>query len=595
MTTLHDLLWNLTADDLRYRLKFLNPGLKPTRKADLIDGIKAALAGPGLAAALNDLDETGRLAVMEAVHEASHRHLPTRFMAKYGRDAKFHLIEANARTFSSYPTPANATRLNVFFYSAGDRDSPVIPTDLVERLQTLVPAPTPFTVPCISEPVAEDGLLIRLTESEALTEFGALLRLAAAGGLAFGPKTGIPAKNAITGIEASLVGGDWFPPELMRLEDAKPWEQEIGSIKSVGWTRMLQVAGLVAMTGSKSVLTPQGRRAVEKPAWEVIAGIWRKWSTNKEYDEFNRIDVIKGKTVKGALTARVPRRSVALAALTDCPAGEWMTFEGFSNYMRAEDFMFEVSTDPWKLYIADRQYGSLGYSGYAAWETLQDRYLLCWIMEYAATLGIVDIAYKNPKQARPMDSWGMDNYAWLSRYDGLQAFRINPLGAYILSMGETPFQPSHPAPQVRLKVLSNRTIHVVSGDLSATERLQLETWAERESDGVFRLDDFRAIEAIETGQEPEGFARFLEERDDQPLPETITAFLEQARFNGRAVRQSGNAILFECANSFIAEQISQCKEVKAFCYRAGETTLAVREESLTKFRKQVHLLGLGFR
>jgi hypothetical protein len=177
--------------------------------------------------------------------------------------------------------------------------------------------------------VAEDGLLIRLTESEALTEFGALLRLAAAGGLAFGSKTGIPAKNAITGIKASLVGGDWFPPELTRLEDAKPWEQEIGSIKSVGWTRMLQVAGLVAMGGSKSVLTPQGRGAVENTAWEAIAGIWRKWSTNKEYDEFNRIDVIKGKTVKGALTARVPRRSVALAALAECPTGEWMTFEGF--------------------------------------------------------------------------------------------------------------------------------------------------------------------------------------------------------------------------------------------------------------------------
>lgn len=595
MTTLHEILWNLTADDLRYRLKFLTPGLKATRKADLVDGVKDALAGPGLNAALNALDETGRLAVMEAVHESSHRHLPTRFRAKYGRDAEFHIIQENARNFSPYQSPANSTRLNVFFYPSGDHESPLIPADLAELLRPLVPVPTAFTLPCISEPVAENGLLVRHTESEALIEFGALLRLAATGGLAFGPKTGIPAKNTILGIEAALVGGDWFPPELTRLQDAKPWDQELGSMKSVGWTRMLQVAGLIAMSGSKSVLTLQGRRAVEKPAWEAIDEIWRKWSTNKGYDEFNRIDVIKGKTAKGALTAQVPRRSVALRALAQCPTGKWITFNAFSNYMRAEDLMFEVAPDPWKLYIADRQYGSLGYIGYAAWETLQDRYLLCWMMEYAATLGIIDIAYKTPNLARPVDTWGMDSYAWLSRYDGLQAFRINPLGAYVLSEGKTPFQPSRPAPQVRLTVHSDRTIRVVSGNLSATERMQLETWAEPNGGDTFRLDDFRAIEAIETGQEPETFASFLGERTDQPLPKSTTIFLEQAKANGGAVRQSGSAILFECGNSSIAEMISNCDEVTAFCYRVGLKTLAVREEGLSKFRKQVRLLGLGIR
>ena len=595
MTTLHEILWNLTADHLRYRLKFLNPSLKATLKADLVDGVKDALAGPGLQAALDALDETGRLAVMEAVHEPGHQHFPTRFLAKYGREAKFYIKSEAARSYDSLETPTNATRLHVFFYPSGERESPMIPGDLAERLRPMVPVPTAFTVPRIAEPVAEDGLLIRQTEAEALIEFGALLRLAAAGGMAFGPKTGIPAKNAITGIEASLVGGDWFPPELTRLPDPKPWDREIGSIKSVGWTRMLQVAGLIAMSGSKSVLTPQGRRAVEKPAWEAIEAIWRKWSANKEYDEFNRIDVIKGQTVKGALTARVQRRAIAFEALAECPTGEWMTFDGFSNYMRAEDFMFEVSSDPWKLYIADRNYGSLGYSGCGGWEALQDRFLLCWLMEYAATLGLVDIAYKIPDQARPVDSWGMDDYRWLSRYDGLHAFRINPLGAYVLSAGETPFQPSRPAPQVRLTVLRDRTIHVVSGQLSPAERMQLETWAEPEDDAVFRLDDSRAIEAVETGQEPESFARFLEERDDQPLPEALLAFLKQAQANGQAVRQSGTAILFECGNPFIAEMISECKEVTAFCHRVGEKTLAVREESITKFRKQVRLLGLGIR
>jgi hypothetical protein len=594
MATLHEMLWNLTVDDLRYRLKFLEPGTKATRKGDLIEGIKAALSGARLRAAWEDLDETGRLAVIEAVHEPDHRHLPVRFRSKFGRNAVFHVLPEGQRHYS-YQSPTNSTRLNVFFYSGGHGGPRVIPSDLAASLRPLMPEPSPNTVPRIPEPVAEVGLMVRFTESEALGELGGLLRLAAAGGLRFGPKTGIPAKNALAGIEASLVNGDWFPPELSRFPDPQPWDQEIGPIKSVGWTRMLQAAGLIAMSGSKSVLTPQGRKAAERPAWEAIGEIWRKWIANKEYDEFNRIDVIKGQSVKGALTARAPRRAAMLDALGKCPAGEWIPFDGFSNYMRADGILFEVSHDPWKLYIADREYGALGYDGFGGWEVLQDRYLLCLLMEHAATLGLVDIAYKSPEGVRPVDSWGADDLEWLSRYDGLEAFRINRLGEYVLSGGSADFQPSRPVAQVRLTVLGNRRVRVASGSLSPAERMQLETWAEPLAADTFRLDESRAIEAVEGGHDPDGFARFLEERDDQPLPETTVAFLKQARENGSAVRQSGSAILFECRDGRTAGMISNSKELSKICFRAGETTLAVREEGMAKFQRQVRLLGFGIR
>lgn len=50
-----------------------------------------------------------------------------------------------------------------------------------------------------------------------------------------------------------------------------------------------------------------------------------------------------------------------------------------------EDFSitggFSVSRDPWKLYIAEQQYGSLGYDAHYPWETLQGRYLLAFLFE----------------------------------------------------------------------------------------------------------------------------------------------------------------------------------------------------------------------
>lgn len=593
MSNLHDTLWNLTVDELRYRLQFLVPESKVTRKADFVDGIQAALDGSGLLVALHDLNDTGRLALSEAVHDDEHRHHPVKFQSKHGRDAVFYVKSEDSSRYSSSQTHRNSTRLNIFFYNDGLKSSPVVPSDLAARLRSILPKPPEASVACIPEPTPDADVRVRHTESEALAELALLLRLANMGKLGFSVKTGVPSKNSLAAIRESLIGGDWFTPEVAFITDAKGWEQEIGSIKPVGWTRMLHAAGLITMNGSKSALTPQGRKALVKPAWEVIEMIWRKWITNKLYDEFNRIDLIKGQTVKKSLTATAPRRDAMLEALDGCPTGAWISFDAFSRFMRAEGLTFEVSNDPWKLYISDRQYGAMGYSGYGEWNVLQDRYMLCVFMEYAATLGLFDIAYKAPQCARPVDQWGMDTYLWLSRYDGLQAFRINSLGAYVISGGKVPFTPSRPLPQTRLRAVSKRTIQVVAGSLTPAERTQLEIWAETVSENEYRLDESLALEAIQAGHDPDAFVRFLEERDDQPLPQTVVAFLRKVRADGGAVRQAGNAVIFECRDVDTAEMIANCKGLSGICLRAGATTLAVREEAMTKFHKQVRLLGLG--
>lgn len=585
----------LTTDYLRCRLSFLAPGFKVTRKAELVAAIEAALSGSGLQKAWDELDEVGRNAVREAVHSPDHHHSPMNFQAKYGCEAKFFQEEDENSRLSSYQTPLNSTRLNVFFYPGEERASRMIPRDLAERLRAIVPPPSAVVISHIPEPQPTNELFVRHTESEALSELRALLRLADTGGLRFGPSTGIPAKNALAKIDALLAGGDWFPPEFSHAPYPGSWSQTIGPIKSVGWIRMLSVAGLIKMNGTKSALTRKGHLALSRPAWEVIGEIWKKWTTNKNYDEFNRIDVIKGQRSRGALTARESRRYAMLAAIEECQTGEWMYFDEFSRYMRASDHLFEVSTDQWKLYIDDPNYGAMGYAGYGEWETLQDRYMLCILMEYAATLGIVDIAYTLPQRTRPVDQWGMDSYVWLSRYDGLQSFCINRLGRHVLDGNTTLFQPSQPLAQVRLSILGNRSIRVVSGSLSPAERMQIETWAAPSGDNSFQLDDSLALTAVEGGHDPDAFARFLKERDDQPLPETTLGFLEQARSNGGALRRTGAAILFECRDARTADMVSSAKELTKICLRAGETTLVVSEENIDHFRKQVHRLGLGIR
>ena len=88
----------------------------------------------------------------------------------------------------------------------------------------------------------------------------------------------------------------------------------------------------------------------------------------------------------------------------------------------------------WRLYVIDSYYGSLGYAGPRAWDLVEGRYALCVLFEYAATLGLIDVAYTDPRGARDdyRALWGADQLSCLSRYDGLAAVRVNELGAAVL-------------------------------------------------------------------------------------------------------------------------------------------------------------------
>ena len=142
--------------------------------------------------------------------------------------------------------------------------------------------------------------------------------------------------------------------------------------------------------------------------------------------------------------------------------------------MQASSFDFSVTRDPWRLYITDAHYGSLGYADCHDWPILQGRYLLCLLLEYAATLGLIDVAYTDPDEARPdfRHMWGTDDLTYLSRYDGLRYFRLNPLGAYCLSVAET-YEPGAPPAHAALTVFPDLRLHA-HADLSPDEKLPAE-------------------------------------------------------------------------------------------------------------------------
>ena len=588
MNTLNEVLPRLTVDQLKSLMRWL-PDASPTGRKDLLVGaILRSLAGDGLRALWGRLDDIQRMAVAETAYALDGLFDGNRFRAKYGRLPDF-TIKENGRRYSYYGPP---TALGLFLYHQDGCYS--LPDDLRERLKAFVPEPEPVrlsTIETLPAEIGENRLTVRHTERDAMVDLSVLLRLTDQGKLQVSDKTSLPGSATLRLLTENLAGGDFYADSLTQHQR----DQEIGPIKAFSWPLLLQVAGLVQRNGSKLALSTAGRKALASSPASVLGTIWNKWLKSSLFDEFSRVDVIKGQKSKGrVMTALAPRRAAINEILRLCPVGAWIDVDDFSRFMQATGHTFDVSHNPWKLYISDQQYGSLGHDGYHSWEILQLRYLLCVLFEYAATLGIIDVAYIEPTEARNDfgDLWGTDDLEFLSRYDGLIYFRVTPLGAWCLGSVED-YTPAPIQPSVRLSVLPSLQVNVVGGNLSTEESLTLDTWAVESTDKSWRLDRQKAVGAIEKGRDIAELRAFLQTREDQPLPETVESFIKATGKQGKALKISGTALLIDCENAEIASMIATRKETAGLCLRAGDRQLVVRLEHEEKFRTLIRILGFG--
>ena len=143
---------------------------------------------------------------------------------------------------------------------------------------------------------------------------------------------------------------------------------------------------------------------------------------------------------------------------------------------------------------------------------------MCLLFEYAATLGLIDVAYTHPDGARHdfAGNWGTDDLAFLSRYDGLQYFRINPLGAWCLGIADE-YVPAAPPPSASLTVYPDLRLQW-EGPISAdkrTARLCLRAGERHLAVYAAKANAFRrAIHALGYGMPHGQWASAADGRDD---------------------------------------------------------------------------------
>lgn len=606
--TLADALQGQTVDYLKKLAVLVSDEKnKPIRKADLIEFILRRVNGEqGRLRQVEDdplqgfwrkLDALQQAAVAETAHGPHPWFDAERFAAKYGGSPNW----GKGRFYDSNPS-----LLGVFFYDG------IMPDDLRRRFKSFVPKPEPVRLASSNEIPAEWAMTYqewdqktlekktyrqmvpiaqRLTERAAIHDLKAMLRLIDAGKLAVSDKTHQPGAAALRTLDALVLGGDFY-------DDSGYDEYEkIGPIKPFAWPMLAQAGGLASLSGKTLQLTKAGQKALSEPVEKILAQLWQRWLKTTLFDELRRIDCIKGQTGKGkrGLTAVAGRRAAINQALRGCPPGQWIAVDDLFRQMRASGAGFEITRDPWNLYICEPGYGNLG-ENHHGWNILQARYALCLLFEYAATLGLLDVAYIPPHDARPDygDIWGTDDLPFFSRYDGLLYIRVNSLGAYCLGLADR-YQPAalEVAATPLLRVLPNLEVAAIGAPLEPADAMLLDSYAEKASDAVWKLDQTRLLEALEAGHDITVLAELLVSLGGRPLPETVERFLEDMARRIRSLKATGTARLIECTDAALATLIANDSRTKPFCLLAGDRCLAVPVESETRFRGALRKLGYG--
>jgi hypothetical protein len=267
-------------------------------------------------------------------------------------------------------------------------------------------------------------VLVRWTAPDALSNLVSVLELAADGQVRYSASTRRPTAATVKLVEDVLVAGDFY-------DSGEP-------IAAFAWPLLIQVGGLARLAGTRLELSPRGRAALARPSYEALGALWARWLGSVSTDELARIEAIKGQRKPGTLTSAITRRAAVAAALAGLQPGAWTGAGKLLASLRAQQQPPLVAARSlralWRLYVVDSYFGSLGHAGSRTWDLVEGRYALCVLFEYAATLGLIDVAYTDPRGARDdyRALWGADQLSCLSRYDGLSAVRVNELGAAVL-------------------------------------------------------------------------------------------------------------------------------------------------------------------
>ena len=456
-----------------------------------------------------------------------------------------------------------------------------MPWDLLEKLKTIAPMPPKGTISyTANDVVVAEGLTVRETSRAALANLATFLTLAADKKIRVSAKTGKATAATVRKMTGLLYEPDWYD------------DLEIGSMQSFAWPLLLQGGGLARADGSFLKLTLAGRKALKKDLADGIQTAWQRWEKTKIIDEFSRVTAIKGqKSNRGrTMTTPVKRRPMINNLLKNLQPGEWISVDEISRLLQTKsEYSFAMVNYDWRLYFLDQHYGHLDYNN--TWPLLQLRYVLIYLFEYCATLGLVDVAYQNPLGARAEDyssCWGTDELEYLSHCDGLQYIRINDLGAF--AMGHCEEYKAQESDGDVLIFDGTDLVTLDTAPLPPGQELYFEKIAERIEIDRWRLTVSSLLSAINGGESLAEIKKTLESLSEKKFSRELKQLFVEVEHRSTAFVNVGQTTLIECSREARKQALTN-KKLSSLCLPAGDKYLVAAPGKELKFIKALELAG----
>lgn len=570
-----EILYNYTADTLK-KLARLCDCTPYGRKDELVRCIHRTMMKPdSLRQLWSRLDDLSKKAVATAYHNDGEFN-QTAFIAQYG--------SAPARPKDRWGWYQEPILLDLFIHDKH------LPADLMPLLADLVPPPDRFQLTGLAETpkTAKVGktpvdLTCAETEQAGLHDLLAYLRLVDQGKIKISATSSRATGGSLKKLLTNLLVGDFLlPPENFRATN---------TIRPFGLDVFAQEAGLVTKARGRDELelSEAGREFYQTRRPDLLLEVFETWTQQGQFDELTRISGLKGLGSRGThLTQAAARREAVIEALSWCPAGVWIDIKDFYRALKIWHFDFEVETSQYSnLYVGPyRDYG--GLYGDAYWLATKGLYVNTVLWEYLGTIGALDLLYTDPDDA---DLIVLDFYYddYISLYDGLRYFRINPLGAYLLGQaGE--YIPSQPPDRALFAIDADLQL-TLTGDLTPNDRSLLAQVAVTAGQGRYRLDTVTLLTALEDGAVFDHLADFLRRHHSGPLPAAASAWLDNILANSQAFSKGDSALLIKVATPELADLALADPTLRSLCDRLNSKTLVVPARKEKAFRARLKELG----
>ena len=562
-----------TVDKLKKLAKQIGKKV-PQRKAEIINHITTNLFN-NLEQIVSRMKPLEKMALSEAVHNWNGQLFYRRFQAKYGG----YLFGEDEEQPSGLHWYKKKTKLLEIFFIEYN-----LPKDLQKKLKQFIPPPATEKIHYTSlpegNPIEHNNLeiTVRETAHAALMNLNRLLVHVSEGKIKVSQKTGRATAATVKKISGELYDGDFYESK-----------DDIGPMQAFSWPLLLQGGGLAKLDGKGLKLTRSGTMALKKNLPAAIKTMWKKWEKSKLIDEFSRVTAVKGqKSAKGrAMTSPIHRRPVINEALSCLEPGKWVAMDEMDRFMTSQNYVFSMTNYDWKLYFVSLEYGALEYFDTGA--LLNFRYLLIYFFEYCATLGLLDVAYQHPKNARPdyQSCWGAEDEPYLSHCDGLMYIRLNDLGAYVLGLTN-----EYSILNENEYIIQDADIVYTGKEIAPAEQsIQLDRFTIQQESNRWRISMDSLINAVKAGETINEIDKFINKLTSNKPKPVIDDLLKEIHRRSKAVVKKGDVTLLEC-HVEIRKQILTDKVLRHLCLPAGDRYIVVLPNKEERFAAYLEKLGI---